>query len=53
MYLYNRHIDDFKIGMEAKINNKVYFVTENTGERVYFGRLHRNWLNLKKVGLKF
>ena len=53
MYLFNRHIDDFKVGMKAKIGNKELTVTQNTGERVYFGKRFRNWLKLNEVGLYY
>ena len=53
MYLFNRHIDDFKVGMKAKIGNKELIVTKNTGERVYFGKRFRNWLKLTDVGLYY
>lgn len=53
MYLFNRHIDDFKIGMKVKIGDKELTVTKNTGERVYFGKRFRNWLKLSDVGLYY
>ena len=51
-FAYNRHIDDFKIGKIVKYKGKIYKVKENTGERVYFGKTHKNWLDLKDVGLE-
>ena len=53
MYLFNRQIDDFKVGMKAKIGSEELTVTKNTGERVYFGKRFRNWLNLTDVGLYY
>ena len=53
MYLFNRDIEDFKIGMKVKIKNKEMTVTKNTGERVYFGKRFRNWLKLTDVGLYY
>ena len=50
-FFYNRVIDDFKVGMILKYKGRLYKVKENTGERVYFGKTHKNWLDLKDVGL--
>ena len=50
-FFYNRNIDDFKVGMILKYKGRLHKVKENTGERVYFGKTHKNWLDLKDVGL--
>lgn len=51
IFKYNRPIDDFKVGMMVEYKNQLYKVKENTGERVYFGDIYKNWLDLKDVGL--
>lgn len=53
MYLFNRHIDDFKVGAKAKIGGKELTVTKNDGERVYFGKRFKSWLKLADVGLYY
>ena len=50
-FKYNRYIDDFKVGMLVEYKGKQHIVEKNTGERVYFGKTHKNWLDLKDVGL--
>ena len=50
-FFYNRYIDDFKVGMLVEYKGKQHRVEKNTGERVYFGKTHKNWLDLKDVGL--